>query len=45
VKQGKLHDADKAVGAQELQEMVRFGANRIFQSVQAHLLCIPPSLA
>ena len=32
VKQGKLNDTDKAVGAQELQEMVRFGANRIFQS-------------
>jgi hypothetical protein len=33
IKQGKLHDAEKAVGAAELQDMVRFGANRIFQSV------------
>jgi hypothetical protein len=30
VRQGKLNDAEKSVTAQELQDMVRFGANRIF---------------
>jgi len=30
IKQGKLHDADKGASATELQDMVRFGASRIF---------------
>lgn len=32
IKQGRLSDAEKGLGADELQEMVRFGASRIFSS-------------
>ena len=32
IKQGRLQDAERALDAAELQEMVRFGANRIFSS-------------
>jgi len=37
VKQGRVHDTDK-MSAGELQEMVRFGANRIFQGADTQQL-------
>lgn len=35
IKQGRLADKDKNLSAKDLQAMVRFGANRIFQSKEA----------
>ena len=35
IKQGRLMDSDKQLDANELQEMVRFGASRIFQSTDS----------
>ena len=35
IKQGRLADADKSLDANELQEMVRFGASRIFSSTDS----------
>jgi len=35
IKQGRLMDGDKQLDANELQEMVRFGASRIFQSTDS----------
>ena len=37
IKQGRLADADKALDANELQEMVRFGASRIFSSGESSI--------
>lgn len=37
IKGGRLNEAEKAVNAQELQEMVRFGANRIFSGTDTDL--------
>lgn len=38
IKQGRLNEADKSVSAQELQDMVRFGASRIFQGADAETI-------
>lgn len=37
VKQGRLSDAEKSASAQELQDMVRFGANRIFSGTDTEV--------
>lgn len=37
VKQGRIADAEKSVTAQELQDMVRFGAARVFQGTDSEL--------